>query len=459
MFFEVGPEDAVTTAPLGFDKSGNTLYLLDSRNRDTGALFAHDLKTGERRLIAADDRSDIGSVMSHPTEHTLEAASVTFDRREWIILDEAVAADLAYLESVEDGEFIVTSRTLDDKTWSVSYVLDDGPVKFYLYDRPARQARYLFSSRDDLDEYPLVKMHSLVIKSRDGLNLVCYLSLPSGTDPDQDGRPAKPLPLVLDVHGGPWARDMWGFNPYHQWLANRGYAVLNVNFRGSTGFGKNFVNAANGQWSAKMHDDLLDAVDWVVENKVALPDKIAVMGGSYGGYATLVSLTFTPEVFCCGVDIVGPSSLITLLENIPPYWATSIPFMKQRVGDWTTEEGRAELLRRSPLSYVDRISRPLLIGQGANDPRVTQLESDQIVAAMEAKGIPVTYVLFPDEGHGFARPENRMAFNAVTEAFFAEHLGGRFQPVDDDFQGSSIRIPAGAGGVPGLPAALSEIGR
>ena len=457
VFLEVGPEDAVTTSPVGFDKSGDTLYLLDSRNRNTGALFALDLKSGGSRLIAEDERADIGSVMAHPTEKTLEAASVTFARRKWIILDPAVADDLAYLESVEDGEFLVTSRTLDDRTWTVAYILDDGPVKFYLYDRPAQRARYLFSSRDDLDEYSLVKMHSLVIPSRDGLDLVCYLSLPAGSDPDQDGRPTDPLPLVLDVHGGPWSRDGWGFNPSHQWLANRGYAVLSVNFRGSTGFGKNFVNAADGQWSEKMHDDLLDAVDWAVKNRIALRDKVAVMGGSYGGYATLVALTFTPEVFSCGVDIVGPSSLITLLENIPPYWAASIPFMKQRVGDWTTEEGREELLRRSPLSYVDRIVRPLLIGQGANDPRVKQLEADQIVAAMNANAIPVTYVLFPDEGHGFARPENRMAFNAVTEAFLAQQLGGRFQPVGEDFRGSTIQVPSGADGVPGLTDALEAV--
>ena len=204
-----------------------------------------------------------------------------------------------------------------------------------------------------------------------------------------------------------------------------------------------------------MHDDLLDAVEWATAEKIAIPEKICIYGGSYGGYATLVGLTFTPEVFSCGVDIVGPSNLVTLMENAPAYWAPFMPVMKRRVGDWETEEGKAELLQRSPLTRVDQIARPLLIAQGANDPRVTQLEADQIVASMNQKEIPVTYVLYPDEGHGFRRPENRKSFNAVTEAFLAEHLGGRFQAVDQDFVDASISVPSGADGVPGLSEALA----
>jgi dipeptidyl aminopeptidase/acylaminoacyl peptidase len=262
--------------------------------------------------------------------------------------------------------------------------------------------------------------------------------------------------MVLNVHGGPWARDGWGLNPYHQWLANRGYAVLSVNYRGSTGFGKEFINAANNEWAGKMHDDLIDAVNWAVEEGIAQKDKVAIMGGSYGGYATLVGLTYTPDFFACGVDIVGPSSLVTLLQNVPEYWMPFMPVMKVRVGDVDTEDGRAELLKRSPLTLVDKIKKPLLIAQGANDPRVTQLEADQIVDAMKKKNIPVTYVLYPDEGHGFARPENRKSFNAVTEAFLAEQLGGRFEPVGKDFEGASITVPTGAEQVPGLALALPE---
>jgi len=455
-FMKVGPEDAMTTGPVGFNKEGDVLYLLDSRERDTAALFALDLEDDEKKLLAENDKADVGEIIAHPTEKTVQAVGFTYARREWKILDDSIKKDLDYLATVEDGELQVTSRTLDDKQWTVAYVLDNGPVKFYRYDRENGKAHFLFDSRDDLAGYPLVKMHAPIIETRDGKKLVSYLSLPQGSDPDGDGKPDKPVPMVFNVHGGPWARDMWGFDSEHQWFANRGYAVLAVNYRGSTGFGKSFVNAANAEWAGKMHDDLIDAVNWAVDNGIAQKDKIAIMGGSYGGYATLVGMTFTPDVFACGVDIVGPSSLVTLLENIPPYWAPFMPVMKIRVGDVETEEGRTALLERSPLTLVDKIKKPLLIGQGANDPRVTQLEADQIVEAMQKKNIPVTYVLYPDEGHGFALERNRMSFNAVTEAFLSEHLSGEFEPVGDDFEESSIHVPAGADQVPGLEEALPK---
>jgi dipeptidyl aminopeptidase/acylaminoacyl peptidase len=467
-FMEFGPEDAMTSGPAGFDKTGETLYFLDSRGRNTGGLFsvgiAADDQSHEPKLIADDPKADVGGILAHPTEKNVQAVSFTYQRTEWDILDPSIAEDFEYLKTVEDGEIIVSDRTLDDSQWIVAFFLDDGPAKTYRYSRgsaerveasPERKAEFLFANRDDLDDYPLVKMHSPIIKTRDGLDLVSYLSLPPGSDPDNDGRPNEPVPMVLFVHGGPWARDTWGLNPSHQWLANRGYAVLSVNYRGSTGFGKEFINAANGEWSRKMHDDLIDAVNWAVDQKVAQKDKVAIMGGSYGGYATLVGLTYTPDVFTCGVDIVGPSSLVTLLKNVPEYWMPFMPVMKVRVGDVDSEEGQKALLERSPLTRVDKIKKPLLIGQGANDPRVKKLESDQIVEAMKEKNIPVTYVLYPDEGHGFARPENRMSFNAVAEAFLAEHLGGRFEPVGDDFQGATIEVPAGADQVPGLKAALA----
>ncbi len=456
---EFGPEDAMTSGPAGFDKTGRVLYFEDSRDRNTAALFTRNLDTGATELLAEDDRADVGGVLAHPTEKNIQAVSFTYARREWLVLDDTIQDDIDFLTDYSDGEFEITSRTLDDNLWTVAYILDDGPMKYYVYDRNAEgdaRMRYLFSTRDDLDKYPLVKMHAPVIKSRDGLDLVCYLSLPPGSDVEGDGVPDAPVPMVLDVHGGPWTRDSWGFNSSHQWLANRGYAVLSVNYRGSTGFGKDFINAANAQWSRKMHDDLIDAVKWAVDQGIAVEDKVCIMGGSYGGYATLVGLTYTPDVFACGVDIVGPSSLVTLLQNIPPYWAPFMPVMKIRVGDVATPEGQADLLKMSPLTYVDRIERPLLIGQGANDPRVTQLEADQIVEAMIAKNIPVTYVLYPDEGHGFARPENRTSFNAVTEAFLAGQLGGRYEQMGDDLQGSSIHVPTGAADVPGLKEVLSE---
>jgi len=264
------------------------------------------------------------------------------------------------------------------------------------------------------------------------------------------------LPMVLYVHGGPWSRDVWGYHPVHQWMANRGYAVLSVNFRRSTGFGKTFINAGDLEWGAKMHDDLIDAVQWAIESGIADPDRVVISGGSYGGYATLGGMTFTPEVFAGGVDIVGPSNLVTLIESVPPYWQPIIEVFAKRMGDHRTEEGKALLIERSPLTQVDKINRPLLIGQGANDPRVKQAESDQIVQAMQEKDIPVTYVLFPDEGHGFARPANNLSFFAVAEAFLSKVIGGRYEPIGDDFQGSSIQVPTGAEDVPGLAEALVE---
>ncbi len=453
-FLKIDAENAMTSGAAGFDKSGEKLYFLDSRNRNTAALTSIDIASGDQQVIAENDKADLSGVIAHPTEKTIQAVSFTYLRTEWQVLDDDIAPDLEYLKTVEDGEIQLTSRTLDDRLWTVAFTRDDGPVDFYLYQREGKKATFLFTSNPSLEKLPLVKMHPREIPARDGLKLVSYLSLPKWSDPDGDGIPNEPLPMVLTVHGGPWARDDWGYDPEHQLWANRGYAVLSVNYRGSTGFGKEFINAANREWAAAMHNDLLDAVSWAVKQGIAQKDKVAIMGGSYGGYAALVGLTFTPDVFACGVDLVGPSSLITLMENPPPYWQPFMPVMKLRVGDWTTEEGRKFLESRSPLFHVEKIQRPLLIGQGAQDPRVKQAEADQIVKAMEDKKIPVTYVLYPQEGHGFARPENRFAFYSIAEAFLAENLGGRREDYGDAFTGANFEVPAGADEVPGLADAL-----
>lgn len=455
-FMEISMEDSMNTSPLGLDPTGTKLYALDSRGRETAALVVQDLETGELTVIYEDPQADVSHVMIHPAERTIQAVASTYARRDWHVIDPDIEADLAYLDTVADGEMNVVSRTLDDQIWIVAYLVADGPVRYYRYDRAAGSAEFLFTNRDALEGLTLSQMHSVVIPSRDGHQLVSYLTLPPNEKIDEPFRLKQPLPLVLEVHGGPWARDEWGFNTIHQWLANRGYAVLSVNFRGSLGFGKAFLNAGNMEWGAKMHDDLIDAVEWAVEQGIADPDKVCISGGSYGGYAALVGLTFTPDVFACGISIVGPSNLVTLLESIPPYWAPQVELFATRVGDHRTPEGREFLTARSPLTYADRIERPLLIGQGANDPRVKQAESDQIVTAMQEAGIPVTYVLYPDEGHGFARPQNQLSFYAIQEAFLYQHLGGRFEAIGDDLAGSSVTIPVGASEIEGLEAAVGD---
>jgi acetyl esterase/lipase len=455
--FEVPAEDSLTTSIVGFSTDGRTLYGRDSRERDTAALVSYDLASGAATVLAENTRADIEDVLRHPTTGVVQAYGANYLKQEWHAIDPAIAGDLKFLRDILGEGFEVTSRTDDDRLWTVAFDPVTGPAAYHLYDRTAKKVSKLFVTRPELEGKPLVAMHSREITSRDGLTLTAYLTLPRGSDADGDGRPEKALPMVLNVHGGPWARDTHGYDPEHQWMANRGYAVLAVNYRGSAGFGKNFLNAANGEFAGKMHDDLVDAVNWAVANGIAQKDKIAIYGGSYGGYATLVGLTFTPDLFACGVDIVGPSSLVTLIESFPAYWA---PFLEatwyKRVGDPRDPEGRAFLLSRSPITRVDQIRRPLLIAQGANDPRVTKKESDQIVAALKAKGTPVSYVVFADEGHGFARPENRTAFYAVAEAFLAKQLGGRFQAVGDDFKGANLTVPEGAAGVPGLAEVLER---
>ncbi|MCH2183187.1 MAG: S9 family peptidase [Mariniblastus sp.] len=452
----IGSEDVLTTQPVGLDKTGDSLYLLDSRDRNTAALKRVHLDTGQETVLFATDQADIDGIMVHPVDKTIEAVTYTHEREQHEFLDSRIEQAFERLarfqaeELGQEGDIEVTSRSLADDQWTVAFATDKGPVRYYRYWPDRGETEFLFTDRPDLEQVQLARMHPLIIRSRDGLSLVSYLSLPVDADRQETGRPDRPLPLVLLVHGGPWARDFWGYSSLHQMLANRGYAVLSVNYRGSTGLGKDFINAANLEWAGRMHDDLIDAVQWAVDQKIALPDKVAIVGGSYGGYAALVGLTFTPEAFACGVDIVGPSNLISLMENPPPYWMPIMPLMQQRVGDFTSPEGREFLESRSPLFHVDKICRPLLIGQGAQDPRVKQAESDQVVAAMQEKGIPVSYLLYPEEGHGFDRPANKISFFAVCEAFLAEHLGGVYEPIGDDFEGAKFRVPAGLDGVPGL---------
>jgi dipeptidyl aminopeptidase/acylaminoacyl peptidase len=433
-------EDAMTTSINGVERAGKRAFLIDSRSRNLSMLATIDLASGAIEPIVEPKKADISDALVSPIDSTVEAVASEYLRSEWTVLSPRVEKDFAYLRTLDPGDLSVSSRSLDDTKWTVVFSHDDGPSVTYFYDRTAGKATKLFTSNSKLEGLELAAMQPVEIKTRDGLTLPSYLTLPTWSDSDRDGRPEKPVPTVLVVHGGPWARDSWGYDSTHQWLANRGYAVLSVNFRGSTGFGKDFVNKGDGQWADAMHNDLVDAVEWAVSNGVAQRDKVAIMGGSYGGYAALAGVTFTPDLFAASVAIVGPSNLITLLDSIPSYWAPMTEMFAKRVADKRTPEGRRKLRDMSPLTHVDEIKKPLLVGQGANDPRVKRQESDQIVRAMQKKDLPVTYVLFPDEGHGFAKPENNIAFNAVVEAFLAKHLGGRAEPIGEVISKSSAMV-------------------
>ena len=451
-FLSTSLEDS-GTSPLGFTSDGRTLYWIDSRDRDTAALFAEDTATGQRKLIGQDSRADLSGTLRHPVSGEVQAFSVNYLKDEWHFIDKRLKDDFDWLEKHLDKDFFVVSRTRADDKWIVGVDLLSKVSGTYLYNRQTKHLRTLYVARPELLGAPLMPMLTAEIKARDGLTLPSYLTLPKGSDINGDGKADKRVPMVLLVHGGPWLRDVYGYDAHHQWLANRGYAVLSVNFRASSGFGKKFLTAGNKQWGLAMHTDLLDAVEWAVKQGITSADKVAIMGGSYGGYATLAALAFTPTAFSCGVAIVGPSNLETLLATIPPYWEAGKKQMYSRMGDPTTIEGREILRAASPLYKANQIIRPLLIGQGANDPRVKQAESDQIVAAMQTKNIPVTYVLYPDEGHSFEKPNNRISFNAIAEAFLGNCLGGRVEPLGATLQKSTAQILNGAIYIPGLAEA------
>ncbi|WP_394171801.1 S9 family peptidase [Thalassotalea litorea] len=456
--FSIPFADTLTTNIIGFDSENKGIYMLDSRERNTAALVHMDLTSKQKKVIASDDNVDIGAVLFDPDNHAPIAYSIDKIRPIWYAIDDDMEGTIAKLNEQLSGGSQVLAQTSDNRYWTVyTDESDESPV-YKVFDTQSGELNELFVTNPDLQGLPLVKMHGTVIKSRDNMDLVSYYTLPLEADPDQDGKADKPVPMVLLVHGGPWGRDGYGYRGDIQWLANRGYAVLQVNFRASTGFGKDFVNAGNGQWAGAMHDDLIDAKRWAVAQGITEKDTVAIMGGSYGGYATLVGLTYTPDEFTCGVDIVGPSNLQTLLESIPPYWESFKQTFYRAIGDPNTEEGKALLVDRSPLFKVDEIRKPLLIAQGANDPRVKQAESDQIVEAMKAKNIPVTYVLYPDEGHGFAKPENNLSFYAVAESFLASCNGGRAEPQGEAFANSSIQIPHGLEYVSGIKLAESGEG-
>jgi len=407
-------DDAITTDVVAFSADGSSLLITSSAGAQTARLVRLDVATGAAEVLTEDPEADVSDVRIHPDTREPQIVTVLKARSEYVVLDPSVADDLAAIRAIHPGDVSLAGADDADAIWLVGFTNDAGPVPYYAYDRATKTARFLFEHQPELSRYELARMEPFSFQSRDGLTVHGYLTFPAG--------PRESLPTVLNVHGGPWARDTWGFNPEAQWLANRGYLCVQVNFRGSTGYGKDFVNAGDRAWGAEMQDDIGDAVAHVISQGWADPARVAIYGGSYGGYAALAGAAFTPDLYRCAVDIVGPSNLITLIESVPPYWAPMIAMFHQRVGDPAKD---ADFLwSRSPLSRADAIRIPLLIAQGANDPRVKQAESEQIVAALSKAGIEHEYLLFPDEGHGFAKPENRLRFYAEADRFLARYLGG-----------------------------------
>ena len=413
----ISSDDALSSGPIGFTKDGKAMYLQSSVDANSARLVKRDIATGAEEVLAADPTYDVVGVMIHPDSREPQAAMFLKEKLDYAILDPSIQGDVDAIKKIEPGcDFHIVDRDHADQTWLVAFDDDDGPVKYYAFDRSTKQAVFLFVHNTELNNYELAPMEPFSYKARDGLEIHGYLTFPVGGERSN-------LPTVINVHGGPWHRDAWGFNAESQWLANRGYLSVQINFRGSTGYGKDFVNAGDREWGGKMQDDVSDVVAWVIQQGYADPERVSIYGGSYGGYASLVGATFTPELYRCAVSMVGVSNIKTWIEGVPPYWAPMIAMLHKRVGNPETDE--AFLWSRSPLSKVDDISIPLFIAHGANDPRVKLSETEQIVEAMKQKGIDHELMVFEDEGHGFAKPENRLKFYGAAEKFLAKHLGGR----------------------------------
>lgn len=456
--FEVPFEDAMSTRLVALEADGAHFLMLDSSlgqpdtpERDRTALVRVNIASGEKSVLGEGERSDVVDVWLDPATGTAEAFATEYLRREWRALNADSQADIEFLDRSLTGDFSVVSRNADDTRWIVVEESPTTPRRSYLFDRagPAgRRLTSLFSHRPELQQAALQPMTPVEITARDGATLVSYLTLPGGTDANGDARPEAPLPLVLLPHDGPWARDSYGFDAAHQWLANRGYAVLSVNFRGSSGFGKAFLNAGNGEWGARIQQDLADAAEWAVAQGVAQQDRVAIVGSGFGGYSVLAGLAFTPDQYRCGASFAAPANLFAMLD-LSPAWQRDQLY--QRVADARTEAGRQLLRVRSPAFHAGRIRSPLLLAYGAHDPHLTRGETEQVAQAVRLRGI-LTYLVFPDEGRDLVRAQNRLSYLAVLEHFLGDCLGGRVEPVGASFEGASINVYDGAVNVPGLSA-------
>ena len=407
-----------------FDKDGRRVYMQTNKGDvDLVRLVLFDPETSQEQLVESDPlkRVDFGSaIFSDATDELIGTAYVD-ERTRLYFRDKGWEADYKLLQSKFPGKEIgFASSTADERLLLITAGGDTDPGERYLFDRTTKALTLQYKQRERIPREHMASMKAVRYPSSDGLEIPAFLTLPKGVAP-------KNLPAIVLPHGGPWARDNWGFNNLAQFMANRGYAVLQPNFRGSTGYGKKFLNAGNKQWGDKMQDDITWGVKYLIAQGIADPKRVGIMGGSYGGYATLAGVAFTPDVYGAAVAIVAPSNLITLLDSIPPYWESGRIIFYERMGNPKTPEGKAQLVRQSPLTSAAKIKTPLLVAQGANDPRVKKAESEQIVIALRDRGFPVEYILAPDEGHGFQRPINSMSLWAASEKFFAQHLGGRYQ--------------------------------
>uniref|UniRef100_A0A1I8A1S4 Peptidase_S9 domain-containing protein n=1 Tax=Steinernema glaseri TaxID=37863 RepID=A0A1I8A1S4_9BILA len=463
LYLRVSAEDAPLTDPIAFTADNRQVYWKWGVDSDLGQLVVHEFGRPEtNHVLYSAKKAEIASLFLHPTEKTVLALTEYYHKPEIFVANQTIYEDMQYLVDLRPYDSpMVVGVSRDFHTWLVTYLSDDKPFEFYLYRRWQKKAEYLFSTRPELNNRRLGKMVGFDFEARDGLRLQAYLSLPPTAALRLPGQvnasevelakqgllPETPQKMVLLVHGGPHMRDVFEFSSLNTLLTDRGYAVLQVNFRGSTGFGKKLRNAGNGEWGRKMQFDLLDGVRWAVRHGVADPGSVAIMGGSYGGYATLVAMSLfaEDEAFACGVDIVGPSNLITLLETMPPYWMGMYHEMVKSLGaDKVDEAGRQSLRSRSPLFHASQVKKPLLVLHGANDPRVKQAESDQFVLELQKNRIPVTYVLFGDEGHGFAKPQNTLAFAGFVETFLGACLQGAAEPYVLGQYNSSAKVIADA---------------
>ncbi len=412
-----------TCSPIHFLPDDSKVYMQTNKGMDLVSLVLMDPQTGKTEMVESDPLGKVdlgGALFSEKTEELVETWYIAA-RAKTYFKEKAFGDDNHWLErKFPKKEIKVVSRTDDERFWLVTADSDTEPGQTVLFDRKTRSLTPQFTIRDKIPRQALAEMKPVTYKSSDGLEIPAYLILPKGV-------PARNLPALIIPHGGPWGRDTWSYNPMAQFFANRGYAVLMPNFRGSTGYGRKFLDAGNLEWGRKMQDDLTWGVKYMVSEGIADPRRVGILGGSYGGYATLAGVAFTPDVYAAAVDIVGPSNLITLLDSIPPYWEPIRKLFYQRMGDPNTPQGKAQLMEQSPLNSADKIKTPLLVAQGANDPRVNRREAEQIVIALRERGFSVEYILAPDEGHGFARPVNNLALFMASEKFLAQHLGGRYQ--------------------------------